>query len=143
MAEHSFWRFARAFHRSLSERRTDQLEAILDENVDWAIYGPIDMFAFFGMRRGKRAVIDTVRQIGDTVRFRLLDQETVILANNSASCLARYSLTPANTGRTISVRMAQFTHFRAGRLANLRAVIDTFDLVEQSLGREIHLPKIA
>ena len=143
MTGHSLWRFARAFHRSLSERQTDQLEAILDENVDWAIYGPIDMFAFLGMRRGKHAVINTVRQIGETVRLHRLDRETVMLAHDSAASLMRCSLTPTNSNRPISVRVAQFTHFRAGRLTNLRAVIDTFDLVEQSLGRQIHLPKIA
>jgi ketosteroid isomerase-like protein len=143
MTEHSLWRFARAFHRSLSERQTDQLDAVLDENVDWAIYGPIDMFAFFGQRRGKQAVIDTVRQIGATVRLHRFDREAVMLADESAASLMRYSLIPANSSRPISVRVAQFTQFRAGRLTNLRAVIDTFDLVEQSLGRQIHLPKIA
>ena len=38
MTEHSLWRFSRAFHRAMNERQTDQLEAILDDNVDWAIY---------------------------------------------------------------------------------------------------------
>lgn len=56
---------SRAFHRAMNERQTDQLEAILDDNVDWAIYGPIDMFAFLGPRHGKRAVIDVVREISD------------------------------------------------------------------------------
>lgn len=143
MTEHSLWRFARALHRSLSERQTDQLEAVLDENIDWAIYGPIDMFAFFGARRGKHAVIDTIRQMGDAVRLHRFDREAIMLADDSAASLMRYSLTPANSSRPISVRVAQFTHFRAGRLTSLRAVIDTFDLVEQSLGRQIHLPKIA
>jgi hypothetical protein len=36
----------------------------------------------------------------------------------------------------------QNVYFSA-RLTSLHAVIDTFDLVEQSLGRQIHLPKIA
>lgn len=143
MTEHSLWRFARALHRAINERQTDQLEAVLDENIDWAIYGPIDMFAFFGARRGKHAVIDTIRRIGDTVRLHRFDREAVMLADDSAASLMRYSLTPANSSRPISVRVAQFTYFRAGRLTNLRAVIDTFDLVEQSLGRQIHLPKIA
>jgi ketosteroid isomerase-like protein len=141
MTEHSLWRFARAFHRVLSERQIDQLGAVLDENVDWAIYGPIDMFAFFGTRRGKHAVIDTIRQIGDAVRLHRFDREAVTLADDSAASLMRYSLTPANSSRLISARVAQFTHFRSGRLTNLRAVIDTFDLVEQSLGRQIHLPR--
>ncbi|WP_208610736.1 hypothetical protein [Bradyrhizobium shewense] len=34
---------------------------------------------------------------------------------------------------------AQFAQFEAARLINMRALIDTFDLVEQALGRSIHL----
>ena len=56
MTEHSLWRFSRALHRAINERQPQDLEALLDEDVDWAIYGPIDMFPFFGSRRGKAAV---------------------------------------------------------------------------------------
>ncbi|UFX43948.1 ketosteroid isomerase [Bradyrhizobium sp. 41S5] len=143
MTEHSFWRFACEYICSLSERPTDQLEAILDENVDWAIYGPIDIFAFFGARRGKLAVIDTVRQFSNTVRIHNLRSGDGQAGPQFRTILMRYSLTPANSSRPISVRMAQLTYFRSGRLTNLLAVIDTFGLVEQSLGRKLHLPKIA
>jgi ketosteroid isomerase-like protein len=143
MTEHSLWRFSRAFHRALNERQTDHLESILDEYVDWAIYGPIDMFAFLGPRHGKRAVIDVVREISDIVSLHRFDRESIMLGEDSAASLMRYSLTPAASGNPISVRIAIFATFKAGRLTNLRAIIDTFDLVEQALGRQIHLPKIA
>lgn len=142
MTEHSLWRFSRAFHRALNERQTDHLESILDENVDWAIYGPIDMFPFLGPRHGKRAVVDVVREISDVVSLHRFDRESIMLGENSAASLMRYSLMPA-AGNPISVRIAIFATFKAGRLTSLRAIIDTFDLVEQALGRQIHLPKIA
>ena len=143
MTEHSLWRFSRAIHRALNERQTDQLEAVLDENVDWAIYGPIDMFAFFGARRGKRAVVEVVNQIAGVVQLHRFDREAIMLGEDSASSMIRYSVTPVESGTPISVRLAHFAQFKAGRLTSLRAVIDTFDLVEQALGRQIHLPKIA
>ncbi len=143
MTEHSLWRFSRAFHRALNERQTDQLESVLDDNIDWAIYGPIDMFAFFGARRGKRAVIDVIREISGLVQFHRFDRESIMLGEESAASLMRYSLTPAKSGNPISVRVALFAQFKAGRLTSLRAVVDTFDLVEQVLGRQIHLPQIA
>ncbi|EGP10182.1 nuclear transport factor 2 family protein [Afipia clevelandensis] len=143
MTEHSLWRFSRAFHRALNERQTDHLESILDDNIDWAIYGPIDMFAFLGPRQGKRAVVDVVREISDIVNLHRFERESVMLGENSAASLMRYSLTPTASGQPISIRIAIFATFNAGRLTSLRAVIDTFDLVEQALGRQIHLPKIA
>lgn len=143
MTEHSLWRFSRAFHRALTERQTDHLESVLDENIDWALYGPIDMFAFFGARRGKRAVVDVVREISDLVKLHRFDRESIMLGENSAASLMRYSMTPAKSGNPISVRVAHFAQFKAGQLTSLRAVVDTFDLVEQVLGRQIHLPQIA
>jgi len=44
--------------------------------------------------------------------------------------------------RPISIRLAHFCTFKDDKLTHVRAVIDTFDLVEQSLGRPINLPKI-
>lgn len=143
MTEHSLWRFSRAFHRALNERQFDQLDSVLDDNVDWAIYGPIDMFAFFGARRGKRAVIDVVRQMSDLVQLHRFDRESIMLGDDTAASLMRYSLTPTKSGNPISVRVAHFAQFRGGRLTSLRALVDTFDLVEQTLGRQIHLPQIA
>jgi ketosteroid isomerase-like protein len=143
MTEQSLWRFSRAFQRALNERQTDQLESILDDNVDWAIYGPIDMFAFLGPRRGKRAVIDVVREISDIVSLHRFDRESIMLGEDSAASLMRYSLMPTTSSNAISIRMAVFAKFKDGRLTSLRAIIDTFDLVEQALGSQIHLPKIA
>jgi len=143
MTEHSLWRFSRAIHHALNERQTDQLEDMLDDNVDWAIYGPIDMFAFLGARRGKSAVIEVIMQIADAVSLHRFDRESIMLGEDTAASLMRYAITPANTSKPISVRLAHFAQFKTGRLVRLRAVMDTFDLVEQTLGRQIHLPKIA
>ncbi len=143
MTEHSLWRFSRAIHRALNEGQTDQLEDMLDDNVDWAIYGPIDMFAFLGVRRGKAAVVEVIKQIAKAVSLHRFDRESIMLGDDAAASLMRYSVTPAKSEAPISVRLAHFAQFKAGRLISLRAVIDTFDLVEQTLGRQIHLPKIA
>ena len=75
MTEHSLWRFSRAFHRAINERQSEDLEALIDEEVDWAIYGPIDMFPFLGARRGKAAVLEVIRQIAENVRVHRFDRE--------------------------------------------------------------------
>jgi len=143
MTEHSLWRFSRALHRAISARQYEDLEALIDDDVDWAIFGPIDMFPFLGARRGKAAVLEVCRQITDNVRLQRFDRETVMLGVDSAACMMRYSLTALDTDRPISLRLAQFAQFKAGRLSRIRVVVDTFDLVEQVMGHAIHLPKIA
>src|ERR1700746_3061864 len=79
MTEHSLWRFSRAWHRAINERQFDELDAIIDEDVDWAVYGPIDMFPFLGARHGKEAVIEAIRQIADNVTIRKFERERVLL----------------------------------------------------------------
>jgi ketosteroid isomerase-like protein len=143
MTEHSLWRFSRAFHRAVNERQPEDLEALIDEDVDWAVYGPIDMFPFLGARRGKDAVLEVIRQIAENVRVRRFDRESIMLGVDSASSMMRYSLTALDSNKPISLRVAHFAQFRAGRLLSIRVLIDTFDLVEQALGRPIHLPPIA
>jgi ketosteroid isomerase-like protein len=143
MTEHSLWRFSRALHRAINDRHYEDLEALIDENVDWAVYGPIDMFPFFGARRGKEAVLEVIRQVAENVRVHRFDRESVMLGVDSASSMMRYSLTALDSNKPISLRLAQFAQFRAGRLSSIRILVDTFDLVEQALGRPINLPRIA
>lgn len=142
MTEHSLWRFSRAFHRAINERRHDELEDLIDDDVDWAIYGPIDMFPFLGARRGKAAVLEVLRHIADNIRVRRFDRESIMLGVDSAASMLRYSLTTLDSDKPLSLRIAHFAQFKAGRLTNLRVLVDTFDLVEQALGRPIHLPKM-
>jgi ketosteroid isomerase-like protein len=142
MTEHSLWRFSRALHRAISERRTEDLEALIDDDVDWAIYGPIDMFPFLGARHGKAAVIEVVRQIAETVSIRRFDRETIMLGADQAGSMMRYSLTALDSNKPISLRLAHFAKFRAGRLLSIRVLVDSFDLVEQALGHPIHLPRM-
>ena len=142
MTEHNLWRFSRALHRAINERRDEELEDLIDDDVDWTIYGPIDMFPFLGARRGKAAVLEVIRQIADNIRVRRFDRETIMLGVDSAASMLRYSLTALDSDKPISLRIAHFAQFKAGRLASIRILVDTFDLVEQALGRPIHLPRI-
>jgi ketosteroid isomerase-like protein len=143
MTEHSLWRFSRALHHAINDRQLEDLEALIDEDVDWAIYGPIDMFPFLGARRGKAAVLEVVRQIAENVRIHRFDRESIMLGVDQAASMMRYSLTGLDSNKPISLRIAHFAQFRDGRLRSIRVLVDTFDLVEQALGHPIHLPRIA
>ena len=142
MTEHSLWRFSRALHRAINDREFGDIEALIDDDVEWALYGPIDMFPFLGARHGKSAVLDVIRQLADNFHVHRFDRESIMLGVDSAASMVRYSLTALDSSKPISLRVAQFAQFKAGKLVSMRVLIDTFDLVEQALGRAIHLPKM-
>ena len=114
MTEHSLWRFSRALHRAINERQPDDLEALLDDDVDWAIYGPIDMFPFLGARRGKAAVLEVLRQIADNIRVHRFDRESMMLGEDQAASMMRYSLTALDSDKPISLADRAFRAVQGG-----------------------------
>jgi ketosteroid isomerase-like protein len=134
MAEHSLWRFSRALHTAINERRLEDLESQIDDDVDWVIHGPIELFPFLGARRGKAAVLKVCRQISENVRVRRFDRESIVLGEDTAASMMRYSLTALDSNKPIKLRLAHFAQFKGGRLLNIRVLLDTYDLVEQALG---------
>jgi ketosteroid isomerase-like protein len=139
MAEHSLWRFSRALHSAINERQPEDLETQIDDDVDWVIYGPIELFPFLGARRGKAAVLEVCRQISENVQVHRFDRESIVLGEDTAASMIRYSLTALDSNKPINLRLAHFAQFKAGRLLNIRVLLDTYDLVEQMVGRPMHL----
>jgi ketosteroid isomerase-like protein len=137
MTEHSLWRFSRALHSAINERQIEDLQTQIDDDVDWVIYGPADIFPFLGARRGKDAVLEVCRQVSENVRVRRFDRESIVLGEDSAASMMRYSLTALDSNKPINLRLAHFAQFKAGRLLKIRVLLDTYDLVEQTLGHPI------
>ena len=143
MSGHPLWTFAHALRKAFAAQDAAEIAPNLHDEIDWAVFGPIDMFPYLGARQGKEAALDSIGQIADNFRLHKIKQEDVVIGADSASALLRCSLNSSDTNRPISVRIATFLRFKDGKVASLRAVIDTFDLVEQALGRPIHLPALA
>ncbi len=86
--------------------------------------------------------MDVIRQIADNVRVHRFERETIMLGQDFSSVDAALFPHIAGVQQADLVRIAHFAQFKHGRLRSIRAVLDTFDLVEQALGRSIHLPKM-
>ena len=107
-----------------------------------ALWSDRHVSVFSARARGKSAVLQVVKQIAENFQVHRFDRESVMLAPDSAASMMRYSLTALHSNKPVSMRLAHFAKFKAGRLINIRVLIDTFDLVEQTLGHPIHLPRM-
>jgi ketosteroid isomerase-like protein len=142
MTEHSLWRFSRALHRAINERQFADVEPLIDEDIDWTVHGPVEVFPFFGSRHGKAAVMEVLRRLADKVRVHRFDRESIMLGVEQASSMLRYSLTVLDTNKPIRLRLAHFAQFREGKLSSMRILIDSYDLVEQAIGLPLRRPQL-
>jgi ketosteroid isomerase-like protein len=128
-----------AFYRASASRDIESMMALIDDDVNWLVQGPIDVFAFFGQRRGKAAVLEIYREIGRKLRVTNVELETLVVDDDRAAAMLRLTSVVRATGKVMSVRMSQFSRFRDGKMIEMRAVCDSYDMVEQALGRALDL----
>jgi hypothetical protein len=143
MSDHPMRGFTRAFCDALSAREPARIAPFIHDDVDWTIFGPVDLFPCFGHREGKTAVLTMLARIADSVQLRGCDIERMLTDGEHAASLVRLTAHDFRTGRTLSLRLALFAQFSSERLCTLRALFDSFDAVEQALGRHIDLSAVA
>ncbi len=127
-----------AFYEAYASQDTGKLSALLDDDVEWIISGPVDLLAFCGTRHGKAAVIDLADRIVPSLyRVISLVQDSIILDGDRAATLNRMSARRCADGRVISYRLAHFMRFRDGKVVQNMSILDSFDAAEQMLGHSI------
>jgi ketosteroid isomerase-like protein len=143
MSENLMRGFVRAFCDALLSHDPTRISEMLDDNVDWIVFGPIDLFPFFGQRSGKAAVLHMFSELDSSLTLKSCDRDSSVIEGEQAASLIKLTAVHKATGRTLCLRLAQFAQFREGKIVRLRAVFDSFDAAEQALGREIDLTAAA
>ena len=120
-------------------RRADyvRMAALYDDHIDWLFHGPSSIFPEVGHRRGKAAVFRSFEQLNMLYRFDRHVTDQLIAESDWAAGIADVTMTQRGSGRIIRCRVASFHRVRDGRLVEYRGFCDTFDAVEQTLGREL------
>jgi ketosteroid isomerase-like protein len=127
-----------AFFEAYAARDAAKVGSLLADDVEWTMAGPVNMFPFCGVRRGRDAVLDSMFRVKpDMFSATRTDIDHIFIEGNSASALSRITAVLAKSGRTLSYHCAHFAVFRDGRLASFEAVTDTFGIAEQVLGHRI------
>jgi ketosteroid isomerase-like protein len=130
-----------AFYRDYATRDATKIAAYLDDDVQWIIGGPVDLLPFCGTHRGKAAVLDLIgRQVPAVLRTYSYVPDAILVDGDQAATLSRQSSRRAADGRSISYRVANFMRFRDGKLVENLSLVDTFDAVEQLIGRPLVAP---
>lgn len=121
-----------------SVRDADKVADFLDDDVEWAISGPIEYLGFCGTHRGKPAVIDLIkRRIPNVLRTFSFVPESIVVDGDRLAMLHRQSARRTADDRVINYRVANFMRFCDDKIVENLSLLDTFDAVEQVLGHRI------
>ncbi len=143
MTEEAARGFVHAFCDAMTARDAGRIAPFLDDDIEWTVFGPVDLFPFFGQRRGKAAVLAMFRELLSTLQLRRCEKDSFLTDGDNVAALLRLSALDMSTDRVISLRLAKFAKFRDGKLVSLKAVFDSFDAAEQAMGRHIDLTRAA
>lgn len=139
MSEEATRAAVRELYDAYARRDLDRVAQFIDDDVDWIIYGPVQLFPFAGPRRGKAAVLEALGGIAKDYALERYLPQIVIVEGDRAAVLSDVAFTQRATGRTVSFNIANFLRLRDGRVVEFREFANTFDVVEQVLGRYIDL----
>lgn len=107
------------------------------DDVELFAPAPIDVLPHLGRRRGK----DEVRKLWQTVHARYSDLRhdvrDMIVEGDRVAIDIRAFFKKRSNGRTVQFDIAVFVTLREGRIVRLREIMDTFDLVQQVLERDL------
>lgn len=116
-----------------------RIAPLIHDDVDWLIYAPVDVFPFAGARRGRDAALGALADLAASYDLHSYIPEIMIVDGDRAAVISDAHFVQKSTGRALRFRLANFLRFQDGRVIEFREFVDTFDAVEQALGRELSL----
>jgi ketosteroid isomerase-like protein len=120
-------------------RDVDSFAALLHDDIDWVIYGPIDVFPFAGQRRGRAAVLQAIAELSSRYSLESHNPEMQIVEGDRAAVMADVGFKQLASGRILRFRVANFLRIQDGQLIEFREFADSFDLVEQAIGHAVEI----
>jgi len=129
----------RELYDAYERRDFARVAEFMHDDIDWMIYAPVSVFPFAGHRRGRKAVLEAMAGIAERFSLEEYKREVVIAEGDRAALMSDVSFKQRATGRMLRFRTANFLRFQGDRLIEFREFVDTFDVVEQALGRELAL----
>ena len=116
------------------------VEAALErctDDIEFLANAPIDILPQMGHRRGKAEM----REMWNAVRARYSELRcevpTVVTEGDKVAAFVRVFFRKNINQRMVQFDIAGFYTLRDGKISHIREVIDTFDLVQQLLERDI------
>lgn len=118
-------------------RDTEGALARCSDDVEFFASAPTDILPHMGRHSGK----EEVRKMWQTVHARYsemrYDVRIIVAEDDKVAVNVRVFFRKQENRRMVQFDLAAFYTLRAGRITHIREVLDTYDLVQQVLERDI------
>jgi len=107
------------------------------DDVEFFANAPIDILPHMGHHKGKaelRKMWQTIHKRYSSMRY---DVPIVIAESDKVAANIRLFFKKSTNDRVVQFDIAAFYSLRDGRITHIREILDTFDLVQQVLERDI------
>ena len=106
-------------------------------DIEFIANAPVDLLPHMGHRRGTEAM----RAMWTTIHTRYSEMRCevpiIVAEGDKVAANIRVFFRKSSNQRMVQFDIAAFYTFRDGRIAQIREIIDTFDMVEQVLERDV------
>jgi ketosteroid isomerase-like protein len=107
------------------------------DDVEFIANAPVDILPHMGHRQGTAAM----REMWTTIHGRYSEMRCevpiIVAEGDRVAANIRVFFRKSSNQRMVQFDIAAFYTFREGRIAEIREIIDTFDMVEQLLERDV------
>ena len=107
------------------------------DDVDFLTHAPIDILPHMGPRRGKAELREMWKTVQDRYSSIRYEAPILLTEGDKVAAYLRAFFTKRSNARVVQFDMAVFYTLREGRIAQIREIIDSFDLVQQVLERDL------
>ena len=115
---------------------------LLHDEVQWTLHSPPELLPVPNRITGKFNLLAAFRKIDEVIEIMHNDLEVVVVENDRAAVVVDSTLRQRATGRVIRYKMAAFHRYRDGRQIEYQGFMDSVDLMQQTIGRELDLPDV-
>ncbi len=111
--------------------------ACCDEDLDSITHAPIELFPHLGHKHGRAWVAEAIRTQQNRYSSRKYDIKFIAVDGDKVATMQFLSLRKRKDDRVVHLEAAEFFTLRAGLILQHRSFFDSFDFVQQVLGRDL------
>ncbi|EGP10179.1 nuclear transport factor 2 family protein [Afipia clevelandensis] len=114
-----------------------RMESCCADTFTSLTHAPVEIFPHLGFHQGRDWIAQAIRIQKERYAERRYTIEFVIADEVQAATLTQAALTKRGDRRVITLHVGEFFTLRDGLITEHRSMFDSFDLIQQLLGRDL------